>query len=71
MADWKARRLGRLFRGHEENQNASKLTLEQKKAIWKVLQNPPWECGLPKELWDAPPLKKHLKATFDVVYESS
>lgn len=70
IKDFSERRLGSIFTGHENNQNASKLTREQKMEISKVLQAPPSEYGLPKEFWDVPQLKTYIQATFGVVYES-
>lgn len=60
-----------IFTGHEDNQNAGKLTKEQKQEIKEALQKPPSEYGIPKEFWDVPTLKDYVRATFGVVYESS
>lgn len=59
-----------LFSGHIDNENASKLTREQKKQIKEVLAKPPSEYDLPKEFWNVPQLKKYVQAEFGVVYES-
>lgn len=71
LKDFSERRLSSIFTGHEDNQNASKLTREQKEQIRLVLQSPPSEYGLPKEFWDVPQLKEYVEAEFGVVYESS
>lgn len=68
--DFHMRRLASIFTGHEENQNAGKLTKEQKQEIKDALAKPPSEYGIPKEFWDVPSLKEYVSAAFDVVYES-
>ena len=68
--DFAQRRLASLFSGHADNENASKLTRQQKEEIRKTLKKPPSEYGLPKEFWDIPSLKNYIKAEFGVVYES-
>lgn len=59
-----------LFSGNVNNENASKLTREQKREIKDVLSQPPSEQGLPVEFWSVPKLKEYLSAVFGVVYES-
>lgn len=71
IRDFSERRLSSIFTGHEDNQNASKLTRDQKEQIRLVLQSPPSEYGLPKEFWDVPQLKEYIQAQFGVVYESN
>lgn len=71
IKDFSERRISSIFTGHEDNQNASKLTREQKEQIKLVLQSPPSEHGLPKEFWDVPQLKEYIQAEFGVVYEST
>jgi transposase len=68
--DFSQRRLASIFTGKKENQNAAKLTREQKEAIRKVLVQKPSVYGLPKEFWDIPQLKKYVYARFGVFYES-
>ena len=68
--DFHTRRLASIFTGHEENQNAGKLTKEQKQEIKDALAKPPSAYGIPKDFWDVPSLKEYVSATFDVVYES-
>lgn len=70
IGDFKKRRLSSLFSGKANNQNAAKLTREQKKEIEKVLNNKPSDYGLPADFWDIPVLKKYVRANFKVVYES-
>lgn len=71
IKDFKQKRLASIFTGHQENENASKLTREQKEEIKKVLAEPPSAYGLPKEFWDVPQLKEYVYARFGSVYEST
>lgn len=66
---WNKTRLASLFTGHQDNNNAGKLTREQRLEVKLTLQNPPSDIGLPKEFWDVPQLKSYVKANFGVVYE--
>lgn len=70
IKDWHERRMGSIFTGHEQNENASKLTHEQRHEIRKTLEQPPSAQGLPKVFWDVPTLKDYVAATFGTVYES-
>lgn len=70
LKDFSLRRMGSIFSGLSNNENASKLTRTQKEEIRKTLQEPPSAYGLPKEFWDVPQLKSYVKAEFGVVYES-
>lgn len=63
-------RMASIFSGHQNNENAGKLTKGQKKEIKEALNKQPSEYGIPKEFWDTPSLKKYIDAKFDVVYES-
>lgn len=70
IQDFHIRKLASIFTGHEDNENASKLTRVQKEEIKSVLSEKPSVYGLPKEFWDIPQLKKYVHARFEVVYES-
>lgn len=70
VADFSERRLASLFSGHVNNENASKLTREQKEQIKETLSKPPSSQDLPKEFWDIPQLKDYVNAEFGTVYES-
>lgn len=70
LADWEARRMASIFTGHMGNENAAKLTKQQKQEIKEVLGQPPSERDLPKAFWDVPTLKTYTEATFGVIYES-
>lgn len=70
LTDWDKERLASIFSGHVGNENAAKLTKEQKQEIKEVLGKPPSERDLPKAFWDVPTLKTYTQATFGVAYES-
>jgi transposase len=70
VQDFAERRMASLFSGLVSNENAAKLTREQKAEIKQVLQQKPSEYGLPKEFWDVPQLKEYISARFGTVYES-
>lgn len=70
IKDFSERRMASIFSGLVGNQNAAKLTREQKKEIRKVLDNPPSWYGLPKDFWDIPQLKEYIYARFGTIYES-
>ena len=68
--DFSLGRLASLFSGHVDNENASKLTHEQKEEIKKTLSLAPSDQGIPIGFWDVPSLKEYVSITFGVVYES-
>lgn len=70
IADFRKRRLASIFTGHKNNENACKITKEQRQEIKDTLQKPPSEQALPQKFWDVPTLKKYVEATFGVVCES-
>lgn len=70
IKDFVERRLSSIFSGLVGNQNAAKLTKEQKDQIKEVLSKPPTEYGLPKSFWDVPQLKSYVSSEFGVIYES-
>lgn len=70
IKDFKGKRMGSLFSGLVGNQNAAKLTKEQREEVKKVLNQPPHTYGLPKEFWDVPQLKRYIYAQFGVIYET-
>ena len=63
-------RISSIFTNHANNDNASKLTKDQKAKIKRTLSQPPNEYGLPKDFWDPPSLKEYISAEFGVVYQS-
>lgn len=70
IKDFDNRRMASMFSGLAGNQNAAKLTREQKKEIVKVLKQKPTEYGLSKEFWNVPQLREYVYARFGSVYES-
>lgn len=71
LSAWRKQRMASIFTGHNNNDNAAKLTKEQKKAVKQVLQQPPSQQGLPQAFWDIPTLKNYVVAQFGTVYESN
>jgi transposase len=71
LKDFSKKRMASIFSGHENNENAAKLTKEQKKEIAETLKKPPSEYGLPKEFWDIPSIKEYVRAEFGTIYESA
>lgn len=63
-------RISSLFPKYFDNQNASKLTKEQREQVSKILKSPPSEFGLPKSFWDVSTLRDYIVAHFGVVYQS-
>ncbi|MGH3276102.1 MAG: IS630 family transposase [Streptosporangiaceae bacterium] len=70
LRDWNASRLCSVVTGHAGNENAAKLTRDQKAELKEVLESPPSEAGVPADFWDVPALEDVVKAKFDVAYES-
>lgn len=70
LKDWDELRMASIFTGHKDNENAGKLTKEQKEEIKKALAKPPSAYDIPKEFWDVPALKEYIRVEFDTVYES-
>jgi len=70
LKDFKDNRISSIFSGLVGNQNAAKLTRDQKEEIKKILRQSPSNYGLPKEFWDIPQLRKYIWARFGSVYES-
>lgn len=70
LTDWDGSRMASIFTGHEGNENAAKISKENKEAIKETLRKPPSEWGLPKAFWDVPALKTYARAVFGVLYES-
>ena len=70
IKDYVVEGMSSIFSGMVGNQNASKLTKEQKAEVKCMLSQPPNEHGLPIEFWDTPKLKEYLSAVFGMEYES-
>lgn len=58
--------IGSIFSGYCNNQNAAKLTREQKREIGRYLRKNP----LHNKFWSLPDLKKYISSTFDIEYLS-
>lgn len=67
---WQKERIASIFSKNHCNQNAAKLTREQREEIAKVLSSPPSEQGLSKSFWDVSTLRNYMAVHFGVVYES-
>lgn len=70
IKDWEKRRMASIFTDHQGNENAGKLTKEQRQDIKATLEKPPSEVDIPKAFWDVPALKEYVEAKFGAVYES-
>ena len=70
LRDWNAFRLCSVVTGHAGNENAAKLTREQKAELKKFLESPPSEAGVSADFWDVPALEDVVKTKFEVEYES-
>lgn len=70
LKEFKNRRLSSLFSRYRKNNNAGKLTKEQKQQVKRVLSQPPSDYGIPKQFWQVKDLKRWIKTEFGVVYES-
>lgn len=71
LADWRRVRLGSVVTGHAGNQNAARLTGEQKASLREVLAAPPSRNGVPAQFWDVPALRDVVATGFDVEYTSA
>ena len=58
--------VGSIFPGYYQNQNAAKLTVEQKHELKELLRENP----LPNDFWTVGKLRRYLSARFDVEYSS-
>ena len=70
LADWQATRMCSVLTGHAGNQNAAKLTRDQKQELKKILAQPPSQTGIHAEFWDVPAIRDVVKIMFDVEYQS-
>lgn len=63
-------RISSVFPGYLNNQNASKLTKEQKEEVALALSRAPGDYGLPGSFWSIRPLKSYIYVQFGVEYQS-
>lgn len=60
-------RMASILPGYRDNQNAAKLSKEQKEEVKQTLAKP---GGLPASFWTLPKFKEYIKGEFNIVYES-
>ena len=70
LADWQATRMCSVLTGHAGNQNAAKLTRDQKQELKKILAQPPSQTGVHAEFWDVPAIREVVKILFDAEYQA-
>lgn len=70
LNDFNQRRVSTIFHKYEGNNNAGKLTPEQREEIRQTLKNLPSDKGLPRQFWSVPTIKEYIKGEFGIVYES-
>lgn len=63
-------RIASVFPRYAGNENASKLTKEQREEIAQTLAQSPSQSGIPGAFWSVARLKAYLGAQYGVVYES-
>lgn len=66
ISSYKKYGVGSIFPGYYQNQNASKLTREQKQEINEYLETHPPDAGY----WTLNDLKQYVSARFDIEYDS-
>ena len=66
LAEWQATRMCSVLTGHAGNQNAAKLTRDQKQELKKILA----QTGIHAEFWDVPAIRDVVKILFDVEYQA-
>ena len=71
LADWQATRMCSVLTGHAGNQDAAKLTRDQKQELKKILAQPPSRTGIHAEFWDVPAIRDVVKILFDVEQHQS
>ena len=70
LADWRATRMCSVLTGHAGNQNAAKLTRDQKQELKKILAQPPSQTGIHAGFWDVPAIRDVVKTLSDVEYQA-
>jgi len=63
-------RIASIFHKYDNNENANKLSNEQKEEIKNTLNKPPSDVLLPKEFWSLPTIREYISGRFGIVYES-
>ena len=70
LADWQATRMCSVLTGHAGNQNAAKLTRDQKQELKKILAQPPSQTGIHAEFWDVPAIRDVVKTLSDAEHQT-
>ncbi len=70
IADFRKYRLASICSLHFGNQNAAKLTRDEKQSLEAVLGQPPSAYGLPGEFWEVPSVRKYTSMHLGLTYES-
>ena len=70
LADWQATRMCSVLTGHAGNQNAAKLTRDQKQELKKILAQPPSQTGVHAEFWDVPAMRDVVKTLSDAEHQT-
>lgn len=70
LRDWNVTRLHSVVTRHAGNENAAKLTRDQKADLKETLKSPPSQAGVQADFWDVPALADVVKTKFEVEYES-
>ncbi|MFC2624119.1 MAG: helix-turn-helix domain-containing protein [Propionibacterium acidifaciens] len=70
LADWQATRMCSVLTGHAGNQNAAKLTRDQKQELKKILAQPPSRTGARAGFRDTPAVHDVMKILSDARYQS-
>ena len=69
-AEWRATRMCSVLTGHAGNQNAAKLTRDQKQELKKILAQPPSRTGVHAEFWDVPAIRDVVKTLSDAEHQT-
>ena len=70
LAEWQATRMCSVLTGHAGNQNAAKLTRDQKQELKKILAQPPSQTGVHAEFWDVPAMRDVVKTLSDAEHQT-
>ena len=70
LAEWRATRMCSVLTGHAGNQNAAKLTRDQKQELKKILAQPPSQTGIHAGFWDVPAIRDVVKTLSDVEHQA-
>lgn len=71
IANFRKYRLASLCSLHFRNENAAKLTREEKQSLEAVLAEPPSAYDLPGDFWSVPSIRQYTSLHLGMTYESS